>query len=609
MAASAGQGPPGAALAPLGPLHLPPSLSASTVASSANLANQFPLDVWLARAVLQRWVPLSVALKALYHLASGHYGCHVLRFSEDGLRAWAKEGQWDPPLVKYMFWSLDSNAPADEVGNMNGLKLYFAKLWPISAKVCELGLAPRLFNAWLDILDQADRCGSTPCGGVKRLRMATPSRGRSGSLERAHVRHIARAATAPKAKQPLKNKSGCLENRRKPVLDVWLQHVALGRKVAIMEAHKAVALVLAGYRRRTLPVSTATGDIEIHVGDFDNLAVRTALDKLATGSTLPGRFSQATKRYNMELWAIERAVCEGKIGSTLYNTWLAIASQYNPSLEARLDDWVHARLSRKTVPVPAGLGPCVVAHLDLALLAPLQPNNSNEAAQTCSPAAAPPAAPEREGGFTADHQLGSLSELQPVSGLLQAKTKFEDAKPLAPLETSCSACLAATGAAIKDNYDNPLPFPLPTTCAPALPRATPTRVDARVAQARHMRTPTPAAVGSRALANNNLLKPMPLYSRRAFEVKHLIELLALFLYHGVTGKSLNSLLFGIAVPEAPPCLPLSCLAPYAALGGRLSLSPAFAHRAELAPGNVTKPALAGQTFDLRNNMAQVAGCS
>lgn len=58
-----------------------------------------------------------------------------------------------------------------------------------------------------------------------------------------------------------------------------------------------VALVLAGYRRRTLPVSTAMGDIEIHVGDFDNSAVRTALDKLATGSTLPGCFSQV-----LSLW-------------------------------------------------------------------------------------------------------------------------------------------------------------------------------------------------------------------------------------------------------------------------------------------------------------------
>lgn len=42
-----------------------------------------------------------------------------------------------------------------------------------------LQLAPHLFNAWLDILDQADRCGSTPCGSVKRLRIATPSVSRS----------------------------------------------------------------------------------------------------------------------------------------------------------------------------------------------------------------------------------------------------------------------------------------------------------------------------------------------------------------------------------------------------------------------------------------------
>lgn len=51
---------------------------------------------------------------------------------------------------------------------------------------------------------------------------------------------------------------------------------------------------------------------------------------------------------------------------------------------------------------------------------------------------------------------------------------------------------------------------------------------------------------------------------------------------------------------------MSCLAPYTALGSRLSFLPASAHRLKLAPGYDSKLALASQTFDLRNDVAQVA---
>lgn len=99
-----------------------------------------------------------------------------------------------------------------------------------------------------------------------------------------------------------------------------------------------------------------------------------------------------------------------------------------------------------------------------------------------------------------------------------------DLSPL-QLKTSRSARLAATGAALEDDYNNPLLFSCLTTSALALSCATHSCVNTCVAQAQHVRILPPAAAGNRALADNNLLELLLLDSvggARHLPLQHLV---------------------------------------------------------------------------------------
>ncbi|GJN90976.1 hypothetical protein Rhopal_003990-T1 [Rhodotorula paludigena] len=515
MADSAGQGPPGAAPAALGPLRSLSSLSPGAAADTAALLADFIqdnldlrseleageikvnlLDVWFARAVSQRNVLLPAALEALYHLASGHFAGWVLRCDQDGSCAWAEEGEWDAPFVEWMFGSLAGDGPSD-----NGLEVYFAELWPVGAKVRELELKPRLFDKYLNLLNQRDphwldsvqRRQMPPPGNPKRLPLpprlapvnvfiSTRAAGGRANLECAPARIAERAPDAPRS-APLPDveqrvgsrsrREACAElaggetqdlfddgalfdhpralrvNRKTELvlgtdfvkelieardrlrnrwdrssatpllLNTWMQHATFERKVAVTEILKAVALLRNAYRRSTVTVLTPSGEIKTCIGNFDNSIVQIALDQLVVSSNLTACSSFASALYNVKLWALERTVRLGR---------------YNSGIELRLRQWVWKHVFRKSDPVNAALFPFIVTHLGLALPNPLCGNILLAAVQSDGDAIPPPAQPRREP---------------------------KDAKPLGlgpDLKTSRSARSAATGAALKDDYDNPLLF-------------------------------------------------------------------------------------------------------------------------------------------------------